>query len=463
MKKSFVLGATVALLIVAFVGCTQPVAEDPESSSMAFLERFPDSETVQDLRSRAPRPAARGMDVVVPAPQVLPPAFSDIRTLGDVTVYYAVTEGQMWLVAFETETLRPLYQVKVDPLLRIRGVGQRVLVDEPTGLVFVTSLAAEPSGSVHLSALDSSTGAEVWRNHTLLHGVQPALCGRNVCVRNEQVQVNFDLETGDHVDIFEVSGRRVLSSAGVVVTDVNGNFGFDGVEGDRAFVESPGWAVSKAELQEASGEVVQPGFGWGSFYDAATDVVVVYLFSAGITNGRSRGWVAHGLAAEDGEVLWADVGLGPCLEGFTEPTELFVCDSDGRLLRLDPLTGESLWSQDVGEEPELISHGSSLSIWTTKDGESTYSLTMLNMDSALGRSAPSASVCVNWWPQETVMQQGLAAQDFAGSTQFGLCHKDGYRLDDSALVAGAEVIELAEGSHARWLVDSTGAPAVLVD
>lgn len=399
---------------------------------------------------------------VEPGPAELPPAFSTVRSVGDVGLYYANMDGQMRLIAFDAATRTGRYQVDAHPLGRVRGVRQTLIVDSGLGLVFVTGMDDESSeDSAYLRALDAASGAEVWKTSIHYRAAQPRDCGSAICVRSGFSEDVLDKATGELRKSRDVSDRRVfLDHPELVITAVaDGRDLFVRLEAWSPSTGQREWTISANEISEAVGTAVDPGFGWAGLYDVDNRSSIVFLASA---NGRS--WTTIG-ANRAGQITWARTDLDICVESpFDKPP--VVCKNmadptqSPELVLLNAATGEEIWTVALDSNfYETTFDGTDLIVWSlSESGGGFVRIAAETGESTEGVDSALCTIRTDWGEFE-LLGEGLLG--FASEMLYTTCGPDGTYEPTAAIAATAATLNAPD--QGLWLVDSDAVPLIAVE
>ena len=412
--------------------------------------------------------APRGLGVVQDAPEVAPPAYSTIGQAAGLGFYYAAADGEMDLIAFDIQTLKPKYQVPASPLGRIRGRGQEIVVDPSQSLVFVTgydeAVGGEDGG--YLAGHDAATWAELWRTSVDYYSDQPFDCGSTVCVRSLNDERRFDKASGALVDFSRVTDRRVFhTSAELTITSrLSLRTGeFVGISAFADYGTDLYWELDADTFATAAGHEVEPGFGWGVEVIADDNVVIMYLSRA-----DSTGWAVAGIDSRTSEILWSRDGLAPCLDTPLEARPAIVCSTTDdpylptAIERIDARTGDPLWKLDGFDDGgvEVIYDGTMLTMWTFAADTTTKNF-VIDLDTGGQTPGPSTALCGFQTPWVDFTYPDGDVLEFASALTFSMCSSDGYLLYPDEVIQLAPSIGL-EPDKPIWLVDFDGAPIIAV-
>lgn len=440
---------------------TVPAAETPAAESPVEVTEPPDAMAGPDLQARGA--------AVVESLDVLPAAYSTIAAVGTTGYFYRAIDGQMALVAFDDETLAPLYQVAASPLGRIRGVGQEVLVDAALGLVFVTGYDVEIGGEQggYLAAHDAATGNELWRTSIDFWASQPFDCGDVLCVRSIGEQRSIDKASGSLMQFVRVSDRRVLhsSDALTVTTQVSlRTDSFAGLIGSFDFGFDTAWEVTESQLASAVGSAVDPSFGWEAEHYLDDGVVIAHLARV-----DGEGWGSVAIDSRSGNILWARSDLAPCMYSPLEIVPPIVCTTGDEpfvsiaIERINPQTGDTVWAYDLPDgASEIIYDGTKLIAWRFGDAEGDDG-SKVELDPETGDELPAAraALCLFLNPWHDFEYPDGDVLDFASGATFSMCSSDAYLLYPDEVILTGPTTGLATDAP-TWLVDFDGIPIVSV-
>ena len=409
---------------------------------------------------------ARGMAVVEDAPEVLPATYSNIAATEDTGFYYTALDGQMSLVAFDTKSLTPRYQVAASPLGRVRGAGQHILIDRQLELVFVTGYDDQIGGEEggYLAAHDATTGEELWRTAIDFWAAQPFVCGDKICVRSSGEQRSIDKATGSLMQFIRVSDRRLLlTRRPLTLTTVSSlrTGEFAALTGSSDFGFNTDWEITAAQFSSAAGQDVDPSFGWSAQLYPDRSVVIVYLARA-----DGQGWATVAINSRTGAIEWGRLDLAPCVDSPLKLVPAIICITGDEpfvstaVTRIDPRSGEHIWTHELSEGgSELVYDGTKLVAWwydETNGGK-------VELDPATGEELPAtrAALCLFLNPWHDFEYPDGDVLEFAGGTVYSMCSSDGYLLYPDEVIAMAPSVDI-DTAEPSWLVDFDGVPITLL-
>ncbi len=411
----------------------------------------------------------------------LPVAFSEVWIVDGTGLYYAVEEGQMFVVGVDTSTGQEKYRVNVHPLGRLRGINPRLALD-PNNNFYVTGLELVDGEFVaFLGAYEVESGEELWRNTSPRDGEEPFVCGPIwVCVRNDVEQWIYSTDVGQVLGAVEVTNRRLLISRldGFIVTvgpDTTLTDNVDFLASSDVFGLEQSWVIDGDKLKSLTGQDATPMAGWDRF-DGLDNLSIGMLLGPAGPESTS---VVFGFSRWSGELLWGMKGVHTCISGESARRPMIVCPADEadpnltrRIVRLDPASGAELWAIDLQEpvDPysfEVVLGDKAVHVWGLGDSVRSY-------DRATGirLPQPGPAPCgvgggwpdIDWpWADDTV--------DYRSIRHTTLCDEFEIPLPIAELLEAAAASDLAGNpgfllgnlapGNPDFVIDKAGRPVFL--
>lgn len=266
----------------------------------------------------------------------LPKAAGKMRISGDVGVYFADADRQLYVVAVDVFTGRQLWRQPVDHHGRPTGVVGTPTVDLATTAVIATTVH---EGLPTLSSFDLSDGRENWVVETAWSEGSPQSCSEKlVCIFSVEspAAVLHDVRTGQvHRVLQDIGAARTvafenglrLSADGDAVGTVElGRITADGYE--RI------WRLRFDDLtHESKAAYYGPGGGWRARIHVPSGMSVFAVGAETPADPTEDEWTeaimrGHLVAVVDvdGNVLLSRTTVDPCTDLYWTSTSFVLCD-----------------------------------------------------------------------------------------------------------------------------------------
>ncbi len=368
---------------------------------------------------------------------LLPPSVSQVWEVGETGLFVTASDGRTEVVAFDLVTGTELYRVDTHPAGALRGLAPSLYVSEERG-VFLTPTISERLGELFavLVAYDLDSGDEVWDTAFPVGGTPLFDCGdEQVCARGDYEQSQFSVSSGKNVDTIESNAGTIIASQGehliVISRDADNPDDFLGLVGLGDHGRAEQWAMSSAELTESIGLPLDPGWGWNADADEGSGAVALTIAHADIE--LIGGTI--GVDPATGRTLWARSGIGDCLYNHPEDRPMLKCVASAddpalvdRIVRMDPATGEEIWSIDVADpfvpyDVEIVHGTDYLYVWI---GEQVL---VYNLDDGRPVVTDGPFLCANSvWSYDVDYYPEEEPWEYFADTVVVLCDADGFLL-----------------------------------
>jgi hypothetical protein len=416
---------------------------------------------------------------------------------GDVAVVYEIRGKRLWLTALDAVTGDVRWSREATPSWTTPGVSLEPEAVGPENRPLVAMLERNDGGELlaDLVVLDPESGETVQKISAQRFRSTPSACpdSENVCVSvadadtGKTVPKQLDLSSGAFTTVPVPSGwsPRSIGSHGLV------DNGLRAPQQEAIALLRDGNVEWRHTVSALFGPGATTDNGWSFHYSPTADV---YVGSVGVPYRGSftdrdtdleRYWTV-GLDGSTGKVLWTDKGSSAFCSPFSdtdEDSEIFVrCRQSGRQqLRLtdngdvsathtklrstveglDPRTGKTTWSVDMGSSDMLYGSDVKLPMASptaialkTADGTQVVDFASGDLETAV---ASQVFVCTNdesFKYAEAVYLNGNPLYEHSGGQIASLCDMTGAAsggdfTDDLADVTGAsfdDTIVLATGN-----------------
>lgn len=368
---------------------------------------------------------------------LLPPAVSQVWEVEHQGLYITAEEGRTEVVAFDLDTGIELYRVDTHPAGALRGLAPSLYVDEEQD-VFLAPVARERFGELFadLVAFDLGSGNRMWEAEFPIGGTPLFECGaRQVCARGEYEQSRYSLSSGKNVATIESKAGTVIASGGEHLVGIVRNEEkpdeFLGLAGFGGYGEQERWSITADELAEVIGHPLDPGWGWNSEVDKASGIAALTLAHADydLIGGTI------GLDLASGRTAWARSGVADCVYNYPDERPMLRCVASNedpalvdRIVRMDPVTGDELWSIAVADpfEPydvEIVHGTEYLYVWI---GEQVL---VYDLDDGRPVVSEGPFLCANSvWTYDVDYYPDEDPWEYFADTMVVLCDADGFLL-----------------------------------
>ena len=432
-RRSFTAVAAALLLVTSCAGLTEEATAERRPADRRNLDRAATDAAGDDNLTESDAQASRESRTA----SFLPPSISKVWEVDETGLYVTVADGPPEVVAFDLSTGIELYRVDTHPAGALRGLPPTVYVVEDRNQ-FVSTVFSDTFAGWNAAMVvhDLDDGEVLWEAELPFGGSPLFDCGDDrICARTNYESSVYSMADQALEEWTEAGSGNVIAQDGNLLVasrhDPDNLDVFRGLTGFGDHGREELWSMNPTELRNTVGVPLDAGWGWNSDIDHATGVAALTLANA----NPDRAGGSLGVHMETGEVAWSRSGIVDCLFNYPDSRPMLKCvatDDDptlvDRIVRMDPTTGEDVWSIAVATpfEPydvEIVHGTEYLYVWVAQQ--------VLVYDLETGQPVvfEGPYLCANSvWTYDVEYGSDEEAWEYFADILVVLCDDDGFLL-----------------------------------